>query len=285
MKKILGIIFACLFISLPTVAEQVTRIDVVGNQRMDSESIRILSDVKIGENIGLTKTNNIAKKLQASGYFSKIKVDMNDGVLKINVTEAPLVNMVTVEGNDEISTDDLKKEIKTKERSSYDESVIGADVQRMLTLYQRKGYFGTKIEPQKIELDGNRVNVVYEISEGHPTWITDIDFKGNKRFSNRTLRGEILSRQHAWWRFMSQFDTFDEDRIQYDAQMLRQFYLRNGYVDFAVKDIQGTFTPDRQYYSVVFTVDEGNKYKIGKLSIDNPFDDVPTEELMDVIVT
>ena len=284
MKKILGIIFVCLFISLPTVAEQVTRIDVVGNQRMDSESIRILSDVKIGENIGLTKTNNIAKKLQASGYFSKIKVDMNDGVLKINVTEAPLVNIVTVEGNDEISTDDLKKEIKTKERSSYDESVIGADVQRMLTLYQRKGYFGTKIEPQKIELDGNRVNVVYEISEGHPTWITDIDFKGNKRFSNRTLRGEILSRQHAWWRFMTQFDTFDEDRIQYDAQMLRQFYLRNGYVDFAVKDIQGTFTLDRQYYSVVFTVDEGDKYKIGKLSIDNPFDDVPTEELMDVIV-
>ena len=284
MKKILGITFASLLFSLPVVAGQIARIDVVGNQRMDSESVRILSGVQVGDNIGLSKTNQIAKKLQESGYFSKINVYVSDDVLKIRVTEAPLVNMVTVEGNDEISTDDLKKEIKTKERTSYDESVIGADVQRMLTLYQRKGYFGTKIEPQKIELDGNRVNVVYEISEGHPTWITDIDFRGNKHFSNRTLRGEILSRQHAWWRFMTQFDTFDEDRIQYDAQMLRQFYLRNGYVNFAVKDIQGTFTPDRQYYSVIFTVDEGDKYKIGKLSVDNPFDDVPTEDLLDVIV-
>lgn len=284
MKKILAITFAGLLFSLPVVAGQIARIDVVGNQRMDSESVRILSGVQVGDNIGLSKTNQIAKKLQESGYFSKINVYVSDDVLKIRVTEAPLVNMVTVEGNDEISTDDLKKEIKTKERTSYDESVIGADVQRMLTLYQRKGYFGTKIEPQKIELDGNRVNVVYEISEGHPTWITDIDFRGNKHFSNRTLRGEILSRQHAWWRFMTQFDTFDEDRIQYDAQMLRQFYLRNGYVNFAVKDIQGTFTPDRQYYSVIFTVEEGDKYKIGKLSVDNPFDDVPTEDLLDVIV-
>lgn len=284
MKKVLFLVLPCIFAVAPVTAANVSRINVIGNQRMDSESVRILSGVQVGDNVGLTKTNQIAKKLRESGYFSKIDVHMNDGVLNINVIEAPLVNMVTVEGNDEISTDDLKKEIKTKERTSYDESVIGADVQRMLTLYQRKGFFGTRIEPQKIELDGNRVNIVYEITEGHPTWITDIDFDGNEHFSNRTLRGEILSREHAWWRFMTQFDTFDEDRIQYDAQMLRQFYLRNGYVDFVVKDIKGTFTPDRQYYSVTFTMDEGAKYKIGNLSIINPFDDVPTDELMDVIV-
>ncbi len=284
MKKVLFLVLPCIFAVAPVTAANVSRINVIGNQRMDSESVRILSGVQVGDNVGLTKTNQIAKKLRESGYFSKIDVHMNDGVLNINVIEAPLVNVVTVEGNDEISTDDLKKEIKTKERTSYDESVIGADVQRMLTLYQRKGFFGTRIEPQKIELDGNRVNIVYEITEGHPTWITDIDFDGNEHFSNRTLRGEILSREHAWWRFMTQFDTFDEDRIQYDAQMLRQFYLRNGYVDFVVKDIKGTFTPDRQYYSVTFTMDEGAKYKIGNLSVINPFDDVPTDELMDVIV-
>ena len=177
----------------------------------------------------------------------------------------------------------LKAEIKTKERTSYNAATIGADVRRMLTVYQRKGYFGTKIEPKRIELDDNRVNVVYEITEGHPTWITDIDFSGNKKFSDRTLRGEILSREHAWWRFMTQFDTFDEDRIQYDGQMLRQFYLRNGYVDFQVKNTAGTFTPDREYYSVVFTVDEGDKYDFGKLTVDNPFPDIPTDELTDVI--
>lgn len=266
-----------------TNAATVSRVDVSGNRRMDAESVRILSDVNIGDTVGEARANQIAKKLQESGYFSKINVRMSGNVLKIDVVEAPTVNMVTVEGNDEISTDDLKKEIRLKERAAFDESTIGADVQRMLTIYQRKGFFGTKIEPKRIELDDNRVNVVYEITEGHPTYITNIDFAGNKKFGARTLRGEILSREHAWWRFMTQFDVFDEDRIQYDQQMLRQFYLRNGYADFAVTDATGVFTPDRQYYSVKFTVDEGAKYKFGKLDIDNPFPDVSTDELRKVI--
>ena len=284
MKKVSVITILSYLVVASADAATVTRVDVSGNQRMDAESIRILSDVKVGDNVGDARTNEIAKRLQESGYFSKINVRMSGNVLKIDVSESPIINMVTVEGNDDVSTDDLKKEIKTKERSSYDAATIGADVQRMLTVYQRKGFFGTKIEPQKIELPDNRVNVVYEITEGHPTWMTDIKFDGNKKFSDRTLRGEILSREHAWWRFMTQFDTFDEDRIQYDAQMLRQFYLRNGYVDFAVKNTAGTFTPSREYYSVVFTVDEGDKYDFGKLTVDNPFPDIPDDVLTDAIV-
>lgn len=266
-------------------AATVSRIDVRGNQRMDAESIRILSEVKIGDNVSLDDTNQIAKKLQETGYFSKVNVSMSGNTLKIDIAEAPTVNMVTIEGNDEISTDDLKKELRLKSREPYDESVIGADVQRMLTLYQRKGFFGTKIEPQKIQLDDNRVNVVYEIDEGHPTYIKNIEFDGNKVFSDSTLRDQILSREHAWWRFMTQFDVFDEDRIMYDQQMLRQFYMRNGYVDIQITDANGVFSPDRQYYSVTFTVDEGKKYKFGNITIDNPFPDVPDEELYDVIKT
>ncbi len=169
MKKVSIFTILSVFVTLPLCAATVSRIDVVGNQRMDAESIRILADVKVGDNVGDARSNEIAKKLEQSGYFSKISVNMSGNTLKINVTEAPTINMVTVEGNNEVSTDDLKKEIKTRERSSFDMSVIGADVQRMLTIYQRKGFFGTKIEPQKIDLGDNRVNVVYEITEGHPT--------------------------------------------------------------------------------------------------------------------
>ncbi len=260
-----------------------SRIDVVGNQRMDAESVRILSNVKVGDNVNSEKINNVAKKLQASGYFSSVNATLNGNTLKITVQEAPIINMVTVEGNDEIDTDDLKKEIKTKERASYDISVIGADVQRMLTLYQRKGFFGTKINPKKIELDNNRVNVVYEIKEGHPTYIRDIDFENNKKFRSRELRSEILSREHAWWRIMTQFDVYDEDRIKYDQQMLHQFYMRNGFLDFRITEVKGEFTPDREYYSVKYTVDEGKQYKIGNITIDNPFPDVPNDELFDVL--
>ena len=279
----LFLFITAIFATNTAVAANISRIDVTGNQRMDAESVRILADVRVGDNCGDTCTNQIAKKLQESGYFSKVQVQMTGPTLKITVAEAPIINQVTVEGNDEISTEDLKKEIRTKERSSYDQAVIGADVQRMLTIYQRKGFFGTKIEPKQIALDNNRVNIVYEISEGHPTYITDIDFVGNKKFSSRKLRGEILSREHAWWRFMTQFDVFDEDRIMYDQQMLRQFYLRNGYVDMQVKNANGEFTPDRQYYSVTFTIDEGKKYKFGTIKIDNPFDDVPDKELKKVL--
>ena len=261
----------------------VSRIDVSGNQRMDAESVRILSDVHVGDNVSAEGANQIAKRLQESGYFSRVNVRMSGNVLKIDIVEAPTVNLVTIEGNDEISTDDLKKELRLKSRDSYDESVIGADVQRMLTLYQRKGFFGTTIEPQKIELDDNRVNVVYEIDEGHPTYIRRIDFKGNKVFRDRDLRDAVLSREHAWWRFMTQFDVFDEDRILYDQQMLRQFYMRNGYVDMNVTDANGVFTPDRQYYSVTFTIDEGEKYDFGKITIKNPFPDVPDDILYDVV--
>ena len=283
MKKHLIAFLTIIFATGAATGTTLSRVDVVGNNRMDAESVRILAGVKTGENISDERINKIAKQLQESGYFSSVSVKMDGGVMRINITEAPIVNMVTVEGNDDVSTDDLKKEIKLKERATFDQSVIGADVGRMLTLYQRKGFFGTKIEPKKISLDDNRVNVVYEITEGHPTYIRDIDFEGNEKFSSRTLRGEILSREHAWWRFMSQFDVYDEDRILYDQQMLRQFYLRNGYVDFQVKNAKGTFTPDREYYSVVFNVEEGPKYKIGKVGIDNPFTDVPDDVLYDAL--
>ncbi len=281
-KKILFTTSAIL-VAPAALAATVNRIDVSGNRRMDAESVRILSDVRVGDNVTAESANQIAKKLQESGYFSRVSVRMSGNVLKIDITEAPTVNMVTIEGNDEISTDDLKKELRLKSRDSYDESVIGADVQRMLTLYQRKGFFGTTIEPQKIELDDNRVNVVYEIDEGHPTYIRRIDFNGNKVFRASELRDQILSREHAWWRFMTQFDVFDEDRIMYDQQMLRQFYMRNGYVDMQVTDATGVFTPDRQYYSVTFTIDEGEKYDFGKLTIKNPFPDVSDDELYDVV--
>ena len=281
MKKFIVIMIA--FFTSVANAATVSRVDVTGTKRMDAESVRILADVKVGDNIGDEGANRIAKKLQESGYFSKVAVQMVGNTLKINVAEAPIVNMVTVEGNDEISTDDLKKEIKLAERSAFDESVVGADVSRMLTVYQRKGFFGTKISPKKITLDDNRVNVVYEIKEGHPTYIDSISFSGNEKFSDRTLRGAILSREHRWWRFLSQFDVYDEDRILYDQQLLRQFYLRNGYVDFMVKNAKGTFTPDREYYSVEFVVDEGQKYKIGNVNIDSPFGDVSNEELRDAL--
>ena len=281
MKKLFYALCFMLYAFTAANAAVVSRIDVSGNRRMDAESVRLLADVSVGDNVDSERANQIAKRLSTAGLFSHSEVRIDGNVLKINVTESPVIDKVTVEGNDKVSTDDLKKEIRLSARSPYDESVIGADVQRMLAVYQRQGYFGTKIEPKRIDLDGGRANIVYEIKEGHPTYIDSIDFTGNKKFSNRTLRGEILSKEYAWYKFMASFDVYDEDRIKYDEQLLRQFYLRKGYADVQVKSANGVFTADRQWYSVTFDIIEGNKYKFGDMKIENPFPDIDTADLYD----
>ncbi|MDR0967673.1 MAG: outer membrane protein assembly factor BamA [Rickettsiales bacterium] len=284
MKRIIYY-FCFIFIFVIGTADAVviSRIDVSGNRRMDAESVRLLSGVKSGQNITNTDANDIAKKLQQSGYFSSVSATIAGDTLKISVVESAVIDQITIEGNDEISTDDLKKEIRLKPRETFDPTIIGADVSRILTLYQRKGFFGTRVNPQKIDAGNGRINVVYEITEGHPTYIKDIKFKGNKHFSSRTLRGEIMSREHAWWKFMASFDVYDEDRIQYDAQLLRQFYMRSGYADVMVRVLNGSFSANREYYSVVFGVDEGARYEFGKIKITNPFSDVDTDDLYDSI--
>ncbi|MCL2758544.1 MAG: outer membrane protein assembly factor BamA [Alphaproteobacteria bacterium] len=282
MKKF-RLLFLLVFMSTTAMAEVVRSINVAGNRRMDAESVRLMADTNVGANLDSADLNQIAKRLQATGLFSSVSVNLERGALNIEVAEAPVVNMVTIEGNSRISADDLRREIRLRERSAFDESVIGADVQRMLTVYQRQGFFGTRIEPKRIDIEGGRVNVVYEVTEGHPTRMRRISFTGNEKFSSRTLRGEILSREYSWWNFMASFDTYDEDRILFDQHLLRQFYLRNGFIDFQVRSADGVFSPDRRYFAVTFDIHEGNQYRFGTMSIDNPFPDVDDKELRRLI--
>ena len=246
---------------------------------MDDESIRIMSGVSVGDRVTTEVLNDIARRLHASGHFSEISATLQGTALNIRIVEAPIINQVTVEGNRKVSTDDLRREIRLAARNPFSEATVGADVQRMLALYQRMGLYGTRIEPQRIELSNNRVNVVYEITEGTPTRIRSIRFTGNRVFSGRTLRGEIISREHRWWRFMTQFDVYDTDRLQFDQQMLRQFYLRHGFADFMIRSARGTFNADRTEFSIIFDIHEGPQYRIGKAEINNPFPDVDTEIL------
>jgi len=284
MKRFsLFFIISSFLFSLSSFAAVVRRIDVSGNQRMDAESVRIMSGVEIGQDINDNKLNQILKNLQGSGTFDSVDVNMSGGALKIIVKESPVISQVTIEGNSKVSLDDLKKELKTTARNPFDESTIGADVQRMLLVYQRMGLYDTKITPQKILLSGGRVNIVFEIKEGSPTYITGIKFTGNKVFSSRTLRGKMMSRTHHWWRFMTDFDVYDSDRILYDQQLLRQFYMQNGFVDFTIKSAKGVFNEVRTEYQITIDVDEGRQFKFGKITIENPFPDIKDDELKRVL--
>ena len=276
-------IFAAVFLSflyaIPASAVIITAITVNGNRRMDDESIRIMSGASIGDNITNNELNEIARRLHSSGHFSEISATLDGNRLLIRLAEAPIINQVTIEGNSKVSSEDLRKEIRLAARNPFTEATVGADVQRMLMLYQRMGLYGTRIEPQKISLPNNRMNIVYEITEGTPTRINNIKFTGNRVFSGRVLRNEIISREYRWWRFMTQFDVYDADRIQFDQQMLRQFYLRHGFADFAIKSAKGSFNADRTEFNIVYDLFEGPQYKIGTITINNPFSDVEHKSL------
>ncbi|MDR0449178.1 MAG: outer membrane protein assembly factor BamA [Rickettsiales bacterium] len=277
MKKFLSI-FSLLFITASH-AEVISKIVVSGNKRIDTESVVLMTGAKPGDNITPARLNQITKSLQKSGYFEEVSSTISGGALKVAVAETPVVGRITIEGNDEISTEDLKKEIRLTERNPFGVATIGADTQRILTLYQRHGFFDTKVEPQKIITDNGRVDIVYQITEGHKTRIRDIDFEGNKAFGNRTLRGVVMSREYAWWKFMASFDSYDADRIDYDMQLLRQFYLKNGYADVQVSRVYGRLSADRRDYSVKFKIVEGPRFKFGAVDIENPFPDVEMSDL------
>ncbi|MDR1027146.1 MAG: outer membrane protein assembly factor BamA [Rickettsiales bacterium] len=284
MKKIFSYSLILLFSAGIARAAVVKTISVEGNRRMDAESVKILTNVKSGDDVGPARLNEIAKRLQSSGYFETVAVETRGTALVVRVSESPIVNQITIEGNDAASLDDLKKEIRTAHRGAFNESVVAGDVQRMLALYQRVGLYGTKITPQKIILDNDRVNIVFEIEEGSPTYISDISFTGNKVFSGSELRSAIMSRTSRWWRFMTSFDVYDADRILYDQQLLRQFYARAGYVDFQILSAKGTFSEDRTRYALDIDVKEGAQFRFGKIEIKNPFKDVPDDELVDALM-
>ncbi len=262
----------------------VNNIKVSGNKRMDEESVRLMMPFKVGDTLKAGDLNESVKRIQETKMFSDVNVSESNGLVSVILKETPIIDKITIEGNDVVGTDELKKEIRSSERESYVESTVGGDIQRLLTVYQRQGYFDVNISPKLIKQPDNKVSIVFEIKEGEPTKIKTIKFTGNKVFSDSELRSVILSKPYAWWRFLSSFDVYDEDRIQYDQQLLRQHYLKSGYLDFKIKNSEGYFSNNRTNYYLNLSLDEGNRYKIGTIEIKNPYPDLELDELKNNLV-
>ena len=144
---------------------------------------------------------------------------------------------------------------------------IQNDVQRILEVYRRSGRFAATVEPKVIELEQNRVDLVFEIDEGPLTEVQRISFVGNEAFSDSTLRGEIATSESRWWRIFATEDTYDPDRLNFDRELLRRFYLAEGYADFRVVSAVAELTPDRDAFFITITVDEGPRYTFGDIDI------------------
>ncbi|MEM9495185.1 MAG: outer membrane protein assembly factor BamA [Pseudomonadota bacterium] len=249
-------------------APLIQSIAVRGNQRIEPQTVASYLPLQAGMPAEQELLDVSLKTLFNTGLFADVKLEMNpQGVLIIDVRENPIVNQVILEGNKRLKEDKITEEIQLSPRSVYTRAKVQSDVQRIIELYRSKGRFAATVTPKVKPLEQNRVDVIYEMDEGPKTGIAKVNFIGNKVFTDNELRGVILTKESRWWRFFSSNDNYDPDRLEYERELLRQHYGRNGYADFSVVSAVAELTPDRKDFFITFTVDEGPQYTIGDVDV------------------
>ena len=300
---ILSAIFLCLTASVPADAQQpragqaaaparataparaiapggaIAAIRVVGNQRIEEGTIRSYMLIRPGDPFDSENLDRSLKALFATGLFADVNLRRDGANIVVTVAENPIVNRIALEGNKKVTDDQLRPELQLRPRAVFTPALAASDRQRILDIYGRRGRFAARVEPKIIPLDQNRVDVVFEIAEGETTLISRITFVGNKAFSESRLKEVVGAREQAWYRFLSSSDTYDPDKLNFDRELLRRYYLRNGYADFEIVGATAELAPDRSSFFLTYTVNEGERYKISDVTVNATLKDVDGDEL------
>ncbi len=259
---------------VPNTSGTVRAIIIKGTERLEPETVRSYVNLNVGDTYDRDRLDKALKEIYASELFADATILDDAGTLTIQVKENPVINRILIEGAKRIKEDKVREEVRLAPRQIFTRSKARADVARILEIYRRGGRFAAAVEPKIVQLDQNRVDVVFEISEGAKSKVRQINILGNTKFSDGDLRGAMATRQARPWRLFSSSDTYDPDRLAYDQQKLRQFYLTNGYADFRVVSAVAELTPDRRDFIVTYVVDEGQRYKFGELKIESEIRDI-----------
>ena len=258
-------------------------IEVEGNNRIESATVNAYLTVAPGDSYDIQKINSSLKALFSTGLFADVSFSFNQGILRVNVVENPIINRIAFEGNQRLDDETLGAELQLRPRVVYTRTKVQADVQRVLELYRRSGRFAATVEPKVIQLDQNRVDLAFEIDEGDATGIRKINFVGNKAFDDGELSDVIRTTESAWWKILTADDNYDPDRVTFDRELLRRFYLAAGYADFQVLSSVAELTPDRSDFFVTYTVSEGQRYQFGEINVVSLIDKIDPETLMPLI--
>lgn len=269
--------------SATRVSNVIQFIEVEGSLRVEAETVRSYMTVRPGMSYDAELIDQSLKTLFASGLFADVKIARERDGLVVTVVENPIINRVIFEGNKKIEDKNLYEESTLQPRQVYTRSKVQNDVETFVELYRRAGRFSARVEPKVIQLPQNRVDVVFEIKEGETTKVRSINFIGNKKFDDDRLREEITTQESRWWRFLSSNDKYDPDRIAYDRDLLRRFYLSKGYADFRVISSLAELTRDGKEFFVTFNIEEGEQYEFGTVKIDSRVEDIDTSMLEDLI--
>jgi outer membrane protein insertion porin family len=245
----------------------VSQITLEGGQRVDRETILSYMQLAAGDVYNSEKIDASIKALFQTGLFSDVRIVRRGSVLVVQVVENPLINLVNFEGNNEIDDETLQKEVEVKERMIYTKSRVQSDTRRVLAIYQTKGFYNVRVVPKLIRLPENRVNLVFEISENGKTEISGINFTGNNVFSNSDLRGVMVTKQKTWWNPLLRNTTYDADRLNYDTELIRRYYLKHGYADIQVVSAEAHLTPAGDMFEINIALEEGPKYSVADVAV------------------
>ncbi|HIJ38680.1 MAG TPA: outer membrane protein assembly factor BamA, partial [Rhodospirillaceae bacterium] len=260
-------------------AGRVGQIAIQGNQRIEPETIRSYMSVSEGDPFDDGKIDKTLKSLFATGLFADVTIHREGDSLVVKVVENPIINRIAFEGNQKVKTDQLQTEVQLKARTVYTRTKVQNDVKRILDIYRRSGRFAATVEPKIIELAQNRVDLVFEIKEGPGTYVARINFVGNHEFGDVQLREVLQTREERWYRFLTTDDTYDPDRVNYDREQLRRHYLRHGHADFRVISTVAELSQDRERFFITFTLEEGDRYHIGKIDVKSAIRELKAEDL------
>jgi len=262
----------------PAVQGTIKTINVAGSERLEPDTVRSYVKLAPGEPYTREALDQALKDLYETELFADVQVrDDGAGNITLQIRENPIVNRIVLEGNKRLKSEKINPEIKLAPRQIFTRSKVRADVARIIELYRRQGRFAATVEPKMVLLDQNRVDIIFEISEGDKSKVRKINIIGNKRFSDGRLRGEMATKQTGLTKIFSSGTSYDPDRMSYDQQKLRQFYLTNGYADFRVVSAVAELTPDKRDFIITYVVEEGERYRFGDVDLESEIRDIKAE--------
>ena len=256
------------FAAQSSVAAPVSSIVIEGAQRVDRETVLSYLQFTQGQEATPARIDESLKALFQTGLFADVNIVRRGSAIVIRVVENPLINVVNFEGNSEIDDETLQKEVEVKESMIFTKARIQSDTRRVLALYQAKGFYNVKVDPQLIRLPENRVNIAFVISENGKTEVKSITFSGNKSFSADTLSGVLVTKQSSWWNPFLRNNTYDADRLEYDKELVRRYYLKNGFADVQVLAADAHLVPDGSAFEINISIEEGPRYSVADVAVD-----------------
>ena len=248
----------------PTV---IRTVQVQGNQRVEANTVASYLLFGRGDPYSEERIDMSVKTLYATGLFADVEIDPRDGNVLISVVENPIINRVILEGNKSLKSDKITDEIEAEPRAIFTRSKVQEDVQRIIELYRQSGRFAANVVPKVVQQPQNRIDLIFEITEGPVTGVKRINFIGNNEYSDRKLRGEVVTEQSIWYKFFSSNDNYDPGRLEFDREQLRKFYTDRGFADFRVVSAVAELTPDQEDFYITFTLDEGEEYRWGDIKV------------------